>query len=73
MSELNKSPFAGESLGLKGRFFVEDLTDNDQIRDLQKYLSKFGTLKACNINKGRNRYELFLISRTVESTLLYWI
>ncbi len=55
-SELNKSPFSGESMGLTGRFFIEDLTDNDQTRDLMNYLSKFGTLKFCNLNKGRNTY-----------------
>ena len=50
----NVSSLSDQSLGFKGRFFIEDLTDNDRTKDLQDYLSQFGILKFCNINKGGN-------------------
>ncbi|CAF5126213.1 unnamed protein product, partial [Rotaria sp. Silwood1] len=50
-SESNKLQSSGESMTWKGKFFIEDLTDNDQANDLQAYLEKFGTIKTFNLNK----------------------
>ncbi len=52
--EMNKSQSSGDSFNYKRKIFIEDLTDNDQTDDLSKYLSTFGVLRSCNINKAVN-------------------
>ncbi|CAF0919938.1 unnamed protein product [Didymodactylos carnosus] len=51
MSELSKPQSSGEPSDYKRKIIIEDLTDNDQRLDLYTYLSKFGTLKSCDMPK----------------------